>query len=322
MRGSKRSVINMNLLPEWQRDFIFIDLLRASLATTAGYFDDECDEQGWALNNSLTGRQSASARVAMPDTYWWTDGPNPNVYVLTGLGEGVIQFGVTQHCTFRELGGYNFSGANGSYTVRGTATNRWRIVIQRTDRVSIWASAGNNYSFLVNRTTNGKPITDVHIYRLDDEADFVGQSPAPTAGKFTIVNHFRTIFKKVVVDWNPCAIRFMNWMSPAIRWSNRTPPRAFFSGQSTPVLKPLRYGFAYHQTSPSIDKTRFLVDGVSGTPATYQHGEVCYAGFHTDYVTPGGTTHSGAFFYDARPDDLNQAHTKLRTNIDMTVNFH
>ena len=308
--GFKRSVINMNILPEYQRDFIFIDLIRPSVAQLGGYAN-ETDSQGWALTNSSV---QAKAYFTMPDVAW-VRGINANVYVITGLGAGTIQIGNAGGMAFTVRSTTNAissGGLNIGFTVSGDQTNRWRIVVQRTDHLSIWGSLGNGVGFAVISTRTGNHITDCHYYRLTDEVDFIGTPP--TTGTYNINNYFRSTFKQQVIDWNPAAIRFMDWTQPAIRWRNRVPPEYFYSAATANNYNNLlKYGYVYYQTSPSTDKTVFFVDAVTGTPTTYQHGEQCFAGFQSSFESPNGTTSGGDFISAIVRDSVNPAYTKVTT---------
>ena len=288
--GYKRSVVNVNYTG-FEFDFIWIDLLRNSFGQMAGFTNyagqtASADSQGWYNSAS---KLTVGTGIQPPDTNWWVAGANPNTYVFTGLGAGTLTLGTTFGFSWVDVSrSGNVSGSNGSYTMSGDATNRWRIVTKRTDHSPL----GNGLS--INTTSASSPfITDMHVYRLDDEIDFIGMSPGPTTGYYNVLNHFRAVFKQQIVNLNPCAVRFMNWMEGNIlRWRDRGQPDWFQSSQYFQNMNCLLYGAASYQTSPVTDKTVWTVaaNAEGKTPATYQNGEIVFTEFPTDYSSAAGTT--------------------------------
>ena len=307
MPGYKRSVINVQIPVWWEREFIWADLVRGSGGTPAGY-PSQTDAQGYA--NSPSTPSKAGGVFALPRTFEYG-----GYYVVTGRGAGRISinaFNVQNWIDIRGAtvtqngvaypGGYSYSSlGRGNFDVTDTGKG-WRIIVQRTDRVTVgdWGSGG---IWSVQSTNVGGRgyVRGLRIYRIDDEADVI-------AGKW-----YNRRWKQTLIDLDPCAIRFMTWTTGAgtlFRWRNRTPPTLFSNWGGTINFNMLQYGPAYFTSN---DHTVYACDAVAGTPASYQHGEVVYCRVPGDFQTAGGTITNGTGIAAAGPDDLNPAHTKITT---------
>lgn len=286
----------------WEQEYIWVDLVRGSRGYPAGYAS-QTDPQGFANTPDAPFKTGGVAPV--PRTYAYG-----GYYVLTGKGEGQIRINpfnteswidipgatVTQGgVTFR--GGHNYSSfgsrpPGGIYNVTDTGSG-WRIIVQRIDR-----GPYQELAWSAPVTRQGNYIRDFHIYRIDDEPDFI-------AG-----NWFNKRFKQTLVDLNPCALRFMNWTTGSghlWRWRDRTPPSYFSNWGDTNNWKLLRYPSA----SCPESKAAYVVAAVPETPATYRHGEIVFCGMPNDFSTAQGTKYSGDHIIRMVFDTSNPAHAKV-----------
>lgn len=115
-------------------------------------------------------------------------------------------------------------------------------------------------------------VTNVRIYRLEDETDFM---PTSKGGNGNI---FRTAYKQIMVNMRPAVIRMLNDVdgnqSNMVRFENRSLPTK--AGSTLNATS----GPAYQPTSGAYQMTVAAVTvGTAGnknlTPATMTHGEIC-----------------------------------------------
>ncbi len=181
--------------------------------------------------NSPSTRSIASGVFALPRTFEYG-----GYYVVTGKGAGRISVNAFNVQSWVDIsgttvtqngvtypGGYNYSVGRsptaGTFDVTDTGKG-WRIIVQRVDHVTVgdWGSGG---IWSIQATNVGRGyVRDIHIYRIDDECD-VG------AGKW-----YSRRWKQTLIDFDPCAIRFMTWNvgGTLFRWRSRTPPTVFELG--------------------------------------------------------------------------------------------
>jgi len=301
----KRSVLNLQIPSWWEREFIWVDLVRGSQGYPGGY-PSQTDAQGYARTRDALPKAGGGV-AALPRNCHYS-----GYYVLTGRGEGQIRINPVNTQSWVDVrgetvaqdgvtyrGGHHYSPVGrsppgGTYNVSDSGSG-WRIVLQRTDRTSY-----EDLQWAAYESRPGNHVRDIHIYRIDDESDFL-------AG-----NWYNRRFKQTLIDLNPSALRFMNWTTGAgllWRWRDRTPPTYFSNWGGTINMNLLRYDSA----QCPVDKTAYVVNAVPGTPADYRHGEIVYCGVPNDWVTAAGTTAAGDNIRAMQPDDLNPAHTRVTT---------
>lgn len=115
-------------------------------------------------------------------------------------------------------------------------------------------------------------VTNVQVYRLEDETDWM---PTSKGGNGNI---FRTPVKQMFVNLRPAAIRFLNDIdgnsSNLYRFENRSLPTkvgALLNATSGPAYQPT--SGTYQMTVPAV--TVGTAGNKNLTPASMTHGEIC-----------------------------------------------
>lgn len=267
---SKRSVINLNY--PFDRCML-IDMLRAGRVGPAGSFTvgnpafnkDVVDPVTLLPNHASVKLENISlGLIDFPDS---DDFAGP--YVLTWDGSAEWQFGT---------GTYTVNaGASSGYSE--VSNGRWtgtdaRIVFNYTGNGGLITGAN---VLEVDLSNTGDYPTYYHLYRLEDETDFL-------AGKL-----FRTPHLQHYVDLNPGALRAMNWgqtnSSNEIRWRNRNRPnQQCFGGRN----------FIDCDTYGDLGGTNtYTIANSTGSPVAMEHGEVVQARVVNSMVRAGAKTITG-----------------------------
>lgn len=164
------------------------------------------------------------------------------------------------------------TGAN--YTLNGNGD--WSGTDQRI--VVTYTGASQNQQVAWRVTQSGQfgngYCRGIHIYREDDEADFL-------AGKV-----FRTPYKNILIAQMPSALRFMNWLGGNNSMNSRFENRAL---PSSPV-----YGGGYWTISPPYGETGgtgndYTLAAATGMPVAMTHGEVATARLDHSMVNSTGS---------------------------------
>jgi hypothetical protein len=281
---SKRSAINING-PD-TANFAFIDhtkqadnwLSPVSNSFSGLSFSNYVDSNGWPNSATASGKTfGGGIRIPGTDSF---SGP----YVLTWTGDGTVEivWGGTAGLTWTANTSTPSGDTTGTYTRVG---NQFTNATGQTARVIINASGMPGpmqppYLRLDIKATGGTGgfLRNLQFYRYEDEADLL-------AGKI-----FRTGFKQAYIDNNSRHVRFLDWTSTndniISRFEHRNAPSyaAWFNNYGA-VGQP-----AYGTTSGT---RAFTLTGVTGTPASMQHGELATCLIGSSVAKAGQLTISG-----------------------------
>jgi hypothetical protein len=285
---SQRSVVNLGFL--FENNYAFINhLLQADNAfgpiahggwfTSGQTFPALIDANGWP-NNSAADNQLWGCQFRVPDPSNFS-GP----YVLTWQGDGQVGLldGVDESLRFKVVSssGVKILG-NGAYINSSSGTTA-RVVF------SIFASSGNKPRLItcqINRTgslgnrSTGLFVKNIKLFREVDESHQL-------AGKI-----FRAPFKQSLVDLNPSAIRFLNWMDGSngreYRFENRAlPTTAAYNTASNWPISPVYASAASGINQYTLAAATPTTSNPRTTPASLQHGEVAEVLFANSNVRGG-----------------------------------
>lgn len=289
---SQRSVINLGFL--FENDYAFINhLVQGDSAlgpiqtggnfTSAGkIFTALIDANGWPNDPAADGQLWGTSSVRVPDPSNFA-GP----YVLTWTGDGQVGLldNVDSAITFTVN-----NGASSGVTVLGNG-GYINLISGSTPRVvfSMSASSGNKPRSLVcqiNHTGNlgtgntGLFLKNLKLYRLADETDLL-------AGKV-----FRAPFKQSLVNLNPSAIRFLNWMDGSngreYRFENRAlPTNSAYTTTSNWPVSPVYATAASGTNQYTLAAATPTASNPRTTPASLTHGEVAETLFTNSNVRGG-----------------------------------
>jgi hypothetical protein len=271
---TKRSVINLDLNDNALYDYAFIDHIKGGgqngapgLAAwkTGTIWGQQIDASGWPtyVSTDASPRSCTIAGITIPAS---SDFAGP--YIVDGRGTGRITIPLTAAT-------WSFTNISGA-TAADAQT--WNVV----DSGSGWSfqltySGARQGPFITvsrnDSSATGAYIRNVRFYRAEDATDLA-------AGKI-----FRTAWKQVYADFNPSAIRAMNWTghndSKNCRFEHRTLPSYV---QWTP-------GYYNWKASPPYGETtgtnQYSLAAVTGTPTSMQHGELATCRIGSGMVRAG-----------------------------------
>lgn len=250
MPANKRAVLNLNFPGENSYAFINATLhgevgpFGSTYATGTLWNADNLDSEGWPEVSFTSGREWGGT-FAMPASSNFA-GP----YVITWEGRG----------TFDILAGTWTVDTNLSSNYTELSNGRW----SGTDPYIVASVSGSQNTAVAWRCRASDPASvgafakRFKIYRLEDEADL-------DAGKL-----LRTAWKQIIVDLHPGALRFMNF------YGGNDAQMMRFESRPTPLNNPTinKSWLASLPYGETTGTNQYELDGVAGTPAVTQHGEL------------------------------------------------
>jgi hypothetical protein len=272
---SKRSVINIGFISAFNYAFInhylsgdgSTSMFGTSFATTTPTWMQVIDAQGWPNTPGVSGL-SFGGSIRIPSSSNFSRN-----YVITWSGDGEVVIGGG---TWSEV-----SLVNATRVSNGRYRNTAGLVPKITVTVSGLTSGPNllGVQFLsTDPNSTGAYLKNFKFYRAADETDLL-------AGKI-----FRQAYKQYLVNLNPSALRFMDWLGGNRnlnnRFENRTLPGAGGYGSLTNWVASPAYGnatftAANQYTLPAVST------GARQTTASMVHGEIATCRIGTGMVRAG-----------------------------------
>jgi Ubiquitin-activating enzyme E1 FCCH domain len=185
-----------------------------------------------------------------------------NIRVSAAEGGAAIIASANGRATL--YGPYQKAGNGRWFNTQGASGADARIIAfpsgtTAPSRVTVSAFKSNQYGA-------GSYARDLEVFRLEDEADKL-------AGKM-----FRTGFKQPLVDMNPSAIRFMNWMdggaATVMRFENRRVPNTAGVNGATDFLVSAAYGDVSGVNQWTLAAATPTAGNPKTTPASDFNGEI------------------------------------------------
>lgn len=254
--GTKRSHYNVNSFNI--SDYMWINHAQTgdnnintsgtSFQTTTKPFFNMLDSNGWPNDAALASLAWDISGVRLPASAQFA-GP----YVITWDGDGQVEM---------VFGGVTWTEDVSSTNYTKIGNGRWSNTTGLKPRIIVTHSGltGNlPISVIALATSSTNNLRNFAIYRLDDETDYL-------AGKL-----FRAAVKQQYINYNPSAIRFMDWLGVngglIHRWEHRALP-----GQSGFTLGNWLAGVRY--SNNTVGTNLMTLAAEASTPASMQHGEV------------------------------------------------